>query len=53
MALMLTVATSCSVHDPFADNGELGQVLPTVDWEQNSTDITAGNYATFTGKYYT
>lgn len=53
MALMLTVATSCAVHDPFADKGELGQVLPTVDWEQGSTDIKAGSFATFKGKYYT
>lgn len=53
MALMLTLAASCAVHDPFDDNGELGQVLPTVDWEQNSTVVKAGSYATFTAKYYT
>ncbi len=45
--------TSCAVHDPFADNMEIGQMLPTVDWEQNSVLVKAGNYATFKAKYYT
>ena len=53
IAMMALLATSCAIHDPFADNGELGQVLPTVDWEQGSTVIKAGRYATFKGKYYT
>jgi len=50
---MFLVTTSCAIHDPFADNGELGQVLPTVDWEQGSTVVKAGKYASFKGKYYT
>ncbi|MBQ7690331.1 MAG: hypothetical protein IJT30_03950 [Muribaculaceae bacterium] len=45
--------SSCAVHDPFADNMEIGQMLPTVDWEQNSVLVKAGNYATFKAKYYT
>ncbi|MBQ3363302.1 MAG: hypothetical protein IJG42_05090 [Muribaculaceae bacterium] len=53
IALVALLATSCAIHDPFADNGELGQVLPTVDWEQGSTVVKAGRYATFKGKYYT
>ncbi|MBQ1738038.1 MAG: hypothetical protein II040_07350 [Muribaculaceae bacterium] len=53
VTLMALIATSCAIHDPFADNGELGQVLPTVDWEQGSTVVKAGRYATFKGKYYT
>ena len=53
MALMALLMASCAIHDPFADNGELGQVLPTVDWEQGSTLVKAGNYTTFKGKYYT
>ena len=53
MALMALLTASCAIHDPFADNGQLGQVLPTVDWEQGSTLVKAGNYATFKGKYYT
>ena len=53
LALMVLLTTSCAIHDPFADNGELGQVLPTVDWEQGSTVVKAGRYATFKGKYYT
>ena len=53
LALVTLLATSCAIHDPFADNGELGQVLPTVDWEQGSTVVKAGRYATFKGKYYT
>ncbi len=53
LALVALLATSCAIHDPFADNGELGQVLPTVDWEQGSTVVKAGRYATFKGKYYT
>ena len=53
MALLALLTTSCAIHDPFADNGELGQVLPTVDWEQGSTVVKAGRYASFKGKYYT
>ena len=53
MALVALLMTSCAIHDPFADNGELGQVLPTVDWEQGSTVVKAGRYASFKGKYYT
>lgn len=53
VALALTVMTSCAVHDPFADKGDLGQVVPTVDWEQASTVVKAGSYASFTAKYYT
>jgi hypothetical protein len=53
VTLIALIATSCAIHDPFADNGELGQVLPTVDWEQGSTVVKAGRYATFKGKYYT
>ena len=53
VTLMALIATSCAIHAPFADNGELGQVLPTVDWEQGSTVVKAGRYATFKGKYYT
>ena len=53
IALVALLTTSCAIHDPFADNGELGQVLPTVDWEQGSTVVKAGRYATFKGKYYT
>ena len=53
IALMALLTTSCAIHDPFADNGELGQILPTVDWEQGSTVVKAGRYATFKGKYYT
>lgn len=53
VALALAVMTSCAVHDPFADKGELGQVVPTVDWEQSSTLVKAGSYASFTAKYYT
>lgn len=53
LALTLGLMTSCANHDLFADRMEIGQVLPTVDWEQNSTVVKAGAYATFKGKYYT
>lgn len=53
IALMALLTASCAIHDPFADNGQLGQVLPTVDWEQGSTVVKAGRHATFKGKYYT
>lgn len=52
IALSMLVMTSCAIHDPFDDNGEIGQILPTVDWEQNTT-VKAGSYATFKAKYYT
>lgn len=52
-AAALLTATSCSVHDPFADYMELGQIVPTVSWELGSSVATAGNDVSFTGKYYT
>ena len=52
-ALLALGTSSCAVHDPFADNMDIGQQLPTVDWEQNSVLVKAGNYATFKAKYYT
>ncbi len=45
--------TSCAVNDPFAENLEIGEVLPTVSWELSSTVCKAGNEAGFLGKYYT
>ena len=53
LAFVAALTTSCAVHDPFADKMELGQVLPTVDWEQNSVLVKAGAFATFKAKYYT
>ena len=52
-AVVAMTMNSCAVHDPFADYMEIGQMLPTVDWEQNSVLVKAGNYATFKAKYYT
>ena len=49
---LLSLATSCGVHDPFADNMELGQTVPTVTWDF-SVVAKAGGYVKFTGKYYT
>ena len=53
LALGALVLTSCANHDLIADKGELGQVLPTVDWEQSSKVVKSGNYAGFKAKYYT
>lgn len=44
---------SCAVNDPFADNMEMGAVVPTVTWELNSSVCKAGNEAGFLAKYYT
>lgn len=52
-AAVAMALSSCAVHDPFADNMEIGQILPTVDWEQNSVLVKAGNHVTFKAKYYT
>ena len=49
----MLAATACSVNDPFADNMELGQVVPTVSWELSSTMCKAGDDAAFLAKYYT
>lgn len=51
-ALAVATLSSCAKHDPFADNMELGQVLPTVSWELGSSTCKAGEEAGFTGKYY-
>lgn len=53
VATSLLAMTSCGVHDPFADNMDLGQVLPTVSWELGSSVAKAGSDVTFKGKYYT
>lgn len=52
VALAAGAMTSCAVHDVFDDNGDLGQILPTVSWELGSTTCKAGNDATFKAKYY-
>ena len=52
VALMAALATSCAVHDPFADNMEIGQVVPTVSWELSDV-AKAGGYVNFKAKYYT
>lgn len=44
---------SCAVNDPFADNMEMGAVVPTVTWELSSSVCKAGNDAGFLAKYYT
>jgi hypothetical protein len=53
VALTLAFMTSCAVHDPFTDNLEIGQTVPTVSWEIGSTVAKAGSYVSFKGKYYT
>ena len=52
VAAMAVMATSCQVHDPFADNMEMGQVVPTVSWELSNVG-KAGGYIKFRAKYYT
>lgn len=44
--------SSCAKHDPLADNGELGQQLPTVIWELGSTVCKAGENVNFKLQYY-
>lgn len=53
LGFALAAMTSCAVHDPFADNMEIGQTLPTVSWELGSTVCKAGSDVSFKGKYYT
>ena len=52
VALAAAVMSSCAVHDPFADNMELGQVVPTVSWEHSNVG-KAGGFVNFKAKYYT
>lgn len=52
VAIVAAVVTSCAVHDPFADNMEIGQVVPTVSWELSDV-AKAGGYVNFKAKYYT
>ncbi len=51
--LALMALASCAVNDPFADNLEIGQTLPTASWELGSTVCKAGSDVSFKGKYYT
>ena len=52
LALLVTLTTACAVNDPFADNMEIGQVVPTVSWELSDV-AKAGGYVNFKAKYYT
>lgn len=52
LAILVSLATACAVHDPFADNMEIGQVVPTVSWELSNVG-KAGGYINFKAKYYT
>ncbi len=52
LALLVALTTSCAVDDPFADNMEIGQVVPTVSWELSDV-AKAGGYVNFKAKYYT
>lgn len=52
-AAVALFSASCAVNDPFADNMEMGEVVPTVSWELNSAVCKAGNDAGFLAKYYT
>lgn len=49
----LAVMTSCSMHDPYGDIMEVGDVLPTVSLELGTTVVNAGDSVAFKGKYYT
>lgn len=53
MALALLAFCSCEKNDPFADNMQIGQYVPTTYWELGSTACKAGDEFTFTGKYWT
>ncbi len=51
-AVALALA-SCSKHDMFDDNFQLGDAVPTVYWEVGSSACKAGDEFTFKGTYYT
>lgn len=53
IAAGLLAVSSCAKHDPIADNGELGQIVPTTYWSVGSTACKAGEDFSFQGKYYT
>lgn len=53
MVLGLLAFNSCEKNDPFADNMQIGQYVPTTYWELGSTACKAGDEFTFTGKYWT
>ncbi len=52
LVIIASLAASCAVNDPFADNMQIGQVVPTVSWELSDV-AKAGGYIKFTAKYYT
>ncbi|MBR5638188.1 MAG: hypothetical protein IKW83_00350 [Muribaculaceae bacterium] len=52
LALLMALTTACAVNDPFADNMEIGQVVPTVSWELSDV-AKAGGFVNFKAKYYT
>jgi len=52
LAIIAAMTTACAVHDPFADNMDIGQVVPTVSWELSDV-AKAGGYVNFKAKYYT
>ncbi len=52
IAAGLLAVSSCAKHDPIADMGQLGQVVPTTYWSVGSTACKAGEDFSFQGKYY-
>ena len=52
LAIVAALINACAVHDPFADNMEIGQVVPTVSWELSDV-AKAGGFVNFKAKYYT
>lgn len=51
-ALSVFGMSSCAVNDPFDNQMEIGQELPTVSWELGSAFGKAGEPVSFKGKYY-
>lgn len=52
LAIVAALTNACAVHDPFADNMEIGQIVPTVSWELSDV-AKAGGFVSFKAKYYT
>lgn len=53
IAAGLLAVSSCAKHDPIADQGELGQIVPSTFWSVGSSACKAGENFSFQGKYYT
>ena len=52
LAICLVIGVSCTISDPIDDTAAIGQLAPTVYWEQVPKGVTAGDDVEFQVQYF-